>query len=58
MSNYTDGKRKIGDTAEAVLLGRLGEPREVGNMIAFLASDAASYVHGATIVIDGGRTIR
>ena len=58
LSNYTDGKRKISDTAEAVLLGRLGEPREVGNMIAFLASDAASYVHGATIVIDGGRTIR
>ncbi len=57
-SNYADGTRDIAPVTDAVVLKRLGEPREVGNMIAFLASDAASYVHGATIVIDGGRTIR
>lgn len=55
---YADGTRDIGVVANAVALGRMGEPREVGNAIAFLASDAASYVHGATFVIDGGRTIR
>lgn len=55
---YADGTRDIRATAAAVVLGRLGEPREVGNAIAFLASDAASYVHGATVVVDGGRTIR
>lgn len=35
-------------------LGRAGEPAEIAGVIAFLASDLASYVHGATIAIDGG----
>lgn len=34
--------------------GRLGEPEEVGDLIAFLASDRAAYITGATIGIDGG----
>jgi len=35
-------------------LGRIGQPEEVAQVIAFLASDAASYVNGAEIIIDGG----
>lgn len=35
-------------------LGRRAEPSEMASVIAFLMSDAASYVHGAQIVIDGG----
>jgi len=35
-------------------LGRLGQPPEVAGTIAFLASDDATYINGATIVIDGG----
>jgi 3-oxoacyl-[acyl-carrier protein] reductase len=35
-------------------LGRVGEAEEVGNVITFLASDAASYVTGASINVDGG----
>lgn len=37
-------------------MGRLGDPEEIGPLAVFLASDAASYVTGAAIVIDGGYT--
>jgi citronellol/citronellal dehydrogenase len=37
-----------------VPLGRLGLPEEVGQLVAFLASDAGSYITGTTIEIDGG----
>jgi 3-oxoacyl-[acyl-carrier protein] reductase len=38
----------------AVPLGRLGEAREVAAAVAFLASDAASFITGTTIQVDGG----
>ena len=36
-------------------LKRVGEPREVGAVVAFLASKKASYITGQTIYVDGGR---
>lgn len=40
---------------ETHALGRTGEPTEVAKTIAFLASDDASFITGATLPVDGGR---
>jgi NAD(P)-dependent dehydrogenase (short-subunit alcohol dehydrogenase family) len=42
------------DMAKDIPLGRVGEAQEVANVIAFLASEAASYVTGTSINLDGG----
>jgi 3-oxoacyl-[acyl-carrier protein] reductase len=35
-------------------LGRLGSPRDVAGVVAFLASEHAAYITGQTLVVDGG----
>jgi 3-oxoacyl-[acyl-carrier protein] reductase len=56
----TDRMREIhgadGPDLEHVPLRRLGAPAEVGAVVAFLASERASYVTGAVIPVDGGLT--
>lgn len=52
-SGHADAK----GTLQKVLLGRFAECNEIGNVAAFLISDAASFVHGASILVDGGQTI-
>jgi NAD(P)-dependent dehydrogenase (short-subunit alcohol dehydrogenase family) len=42
------------ESAKGIPMGRVGEAEEVANVIAFLVSDAASYVTGSSINLDGG----
>jgi 3-oxoacyl-[acyl-carrier protein] reductase len=48
----TDGPPKE-DLAQ-IPLGRLGTPREFGDVVCFLASERAAYVSGTTVIVDGG----
>ncbi|MBK9253990.1 MAG: 3-oxoacyl-[acyl-carrier-protein] reductase [Saprospiraceae bacterium] len=43
--------------AEKVPVHRLGKPEDIANIYAFLASDKADYINGATISVDGGITL-
>lgn len=56
----TEGTAAMGDAldqlAAAAPHGRPGEPEEIAAAVAYLASDDASFVHGAILPVDGGRT--
>ena len=45
---------KLARLLDDIPAGRLGQPRDVAGAVAFLASDEASYITGASLVIDGG----
>ena len=53
---WEDDKRR-NERIEATPLRRLGEPRDIGGIAVFLASDAAAFITGQCIVADGGVTI-
>jgi len=51
--HYGDDAR-VAAIEDTIPLGRMARPEEVGNVVAFLASDLASYVSGARVACDGG----
>ena len=50
-------KEREAQVAAATPLGRIGEPADIGDAVAFLASDRARWITGETLVIDGGQIL-
>jgi NAD(P)-dependent dehydrogenase (short-subunit alcohol dehydrogenase family) len=50
----TSGRQYVTQMEAQHPMGRLGDPREVGQAIAFLASDRASFITGEVLAVDGG----
>ncbi len=62
LSNVTARAKELGISVEAALaqraaetaVGRIGEPKELAYLVAFLASGKSSYITGTTLLVDGG----
>ena len=56
LRSEASGEARLREMAEAIPLGRLGQPRDVAAAIAFLASEDASFITGAMLPVDGGNS--
>ena len=56
-TNPNDPESTLRDLARGIPMGRLGTIEELGELVAFLASDESKYITGTPIIIDGGSTL-
>lgn len=57
-ANLDPNPQKVIETCDRMhAMGRIGQPNEVANAIAYLASDAASFITGAALLVDGGMLV-
>jgi NAD(P)-dependent dehydrogenase (short-subunit alcohol dehydrogenase family) len=53
-AEFTDNADALKDIESSIPMGRMGDPKELAGAVLFLVSDAASYITGSDIVVDGG----
>src|ERR1700694_614629 len=58
LNRFTGADERKGGLAATVPLNRVGRPEEIAQTILFLASDKASFITGASYLVDGGKTAR
>jgi len=58
LDRFTGTPERKAGLAATVPLNRVGRPEEIAQTIMFLASDKASFITGASYVVDGGKTAR
>jgi 3-oxoacyl-[acyl-carrier protein] reductase len=54
-ANGTTTEAVLANNARAVPVGRYGTAEEIADVIVFLCTNAASYINGAAITVDGGQ---
>ena len=56
-SNPSNPQAVIDGIAAGIPMKKLGTPKNIGDLAAFLASDEADYITGTSVIIDGGNGI-
>jgi NAD(P)-dependent dehydrogenase (short-subunit alcohol dehydrogenase family) len=56
LDRFTGAAERKAALVSTVPLGRIGRPDDIARAILFLASDAASFVTGQIVTVDGGKT--